>query len=209
MKLIFSFSFLVFLSVSCKSLKTNSSRNAQLLLPNLEGKYEKVNVNPSDTTHSNGYLYIERLGHASFRDESWFFMVEHDENNTPIAYTDKIYKINRTEQGYSLNLYIPASISTKPIIGQKETFKAIKKDQLMKKSGCTVFLNERPGGDIMGSTLGRSCSNRFKGSLYARSEIKISADSLWLVNQGFDEYDRFVWGPKKYAPKYVKVESGK
>ena len=201
-------SYILLLSVicfSCKSTKSFSDSGTDKLLPELNGVYQNVYSEKRDSSLQGSSLYVHRIENPSLGNEQWIYIEERNRSGIPIAYTNKFFKINKTDLGFSLSEFMPKSIITKPDILNPESFNEIKESQLMKKRGCTIFLHERSNGDWAGSTLGNTCKNRLKGSLYSRTELMISADTIRLVEQGFDEYDRHMWGPKKYAPTFIKL----
>jgi hypothetical protein len=191
---------------ACKTNKKQFANEESYLLPKLSGVYEKVKPAKIDTNFVESTLYIVRIHNQHLRDESWIYMQEQDAKGIPIANSNKYCEIIKSDMGYHLRQYVPKSISNKPVLSDPNTFESLRKEQLRKKSACTLFLRETASGEVTGSTLGKSCTNRFRGSLYSRTEIKITQDTIWLLEQGFDEYDRHVWGPKKQIPKYVRLK---
>lgn len=205
MRISFFIIFICLTLAACKSSKNKSTETSTYLIPEFSGAYVKVQSGNIDPNFTENTLYVMRIYNQEFKNESWVYLEEHNPAGLPIAHTNKYIEIIKSDIGYNLREYMPVSVSKKPNLADPNTFNSLKKNQLRRKGGCTIFLSKKDNGVITGSTLGESCANRFRGSLYSRTEMKITQDTLWLLEQGFDEYGRHIWGPKRYAPKYVKL----
>jgi len=205
MRISFSTLFICLIIGACKSSKNQNIETNSYLLPQFSGAFIKVKSEHSDSNFTENTLYVTRIHNQHFNDESWVYIEEYNPDGAPIAYTNKYIEIIKSEIGYNLRQYMPKSVINKPNLADPNTFNSLSKDQLRKKGGCTLFISEKGNGAITGSTLGEACANRFRGSLYSRTEIKITQDTIWLLEQGFDEYGRHIWGPKRLAPKYIRL----
>ena len=70
----------------------------------------------------------------------------------------------------------------------------IKMKHLVEREGCTVWLTELENGDFEGATEGAECSSSLGSAVYATSEVKLEADLLLSLDQGWDAEGNQVWG---------------
>ena len=77
---------------------------------------------------------------------------------------------------------------------------------LTEKTGCAVFLKANPDGTYIGSTKEKDCSSSLRGAQYATSRVNIDNKSIESWDQGFDEYDKQVWGAVTGPYVFVKMK---
>ena len=70
----------------------------------------------------------------------------------------------------------------------------IKMKHLVEREGCTVWLTELENGHFEGATKGVECSSSLGSAVYATSEVKLEADLLLSLDQGWDAEGNQVWG---------------
>ena len=67
-------------------------------------------------------------------------------------------------------------------------------EALVGRPGCDILL-VRQGDSFVGSTNGTECGNILRGASYATSEVRITADTFYTWDRGFDADGVQVWGP--------------
>jgi hypothetical protein len=70
---------------------------------------------------------------------------------------------------------------------------------------CTIYLKLRSDGAFEGSTLGRLCSSKLRGSTWASSEVVIGPDGLVSWDRGWDDKGAQVWGAEKAGYRFDRV----
>jgi hypothetical protein len=70
---------------------------------------------------------------------------------------------------------------------------------------CTIYLKLRPDGAFEGSTLGRLCSSKLRGSTWASSEVVIGPGGLVSWDRGWDDKGTQVWGAVKAGYRFDRV----
>jgi hypothetical protein len=78
-------------------------------------------------------------------------------------------------------------------------------DDLKPRVDCTIYLKLRPDGAFEGSTLGRLCSSKLRGSAWASSEVVIRPDGLISWDRGWDDRGVQKWGAKKGGYRFERV----
>ena len=70
---------------------------------------------------------------------------------------------------------------------------------------CTIYLKLRPDGAFEGSTLGRLCSSKLRGSTWASSEVVVRPDGLVSWDRGWNDAGKQIWGAEKGGYHFDKV----
>ena len=89
---------------------------------------------------------------------------------------------------------------------QSDPLASLTPDSLTKRDGCAIIL--RPIGDsaFVGGTVGTGCESTLRGAIYATSDVRIKAASLFSWDRGFDADGKQVWGAESGG--YIFVKSG-
>jgi len=78
-------------------------------------------------------------------------------------------------------------------------------DDLKPRVDCTIYLKLRSDGAFEGSTLGRLCSSKLRGSTWASSEVVVRPDGLVSWDRGWNDAGSQVWGAKKAGYRFDRV----
>jgi len=70
---------------------------------------------------------------------------------------------------------------------------------------CTIYLKLRSDGAFEGSTLGRLCSSKLRGSTWASSEVVVRPDGLVSWDRGWNDAGSQVWGSAKAGYRFDRV----
>lgn len=70
---------------------------------------------------------------------------------------------------------------------------------------CTIYLKLRADGAFEGSTLGRLCSSKLRGSTWASSEVVIGPAGLVSWDRGWDDKGTQKWGSVKAGYRFDRV----
>jgi len=70
---------------------------------------------------------------------------------------------------------------------------------------CTIYLKLRPDGAFEGSTLGRLCSSKLRGSTWASSEVVVGPDGMVSWDRGWDDTGGQVWGAEKGGYRFNRI----
>jgi len=193
------------LCFACKSTKELEEKSF-MLVPEFSGVFQKIQADKQDSNFQESCLYVERLSHGDFQNESWVYLEEYSLNGSPVARSNKILKLTESAFGILIDNFEPTKEIPKPKFSEPKSFEVLNKNIIRKLAGCTLFMKQNENGSLIGSTLGNNCQNRYKGSVFVRTELKIHQDSMWLLEQGFDEYNRLIWGPRKSINKYQRLQ---
>jgi len=86
-------------------------------------------------------------------------------------------------------------------------FNSLSPEDLIDRTGCTIFLVRNPDGTFRGSTHERDCLSELRGAAYAVSQVRLTADQLMSWDRGYDAEGNQVWGAIKGGYVFDKLEN--
>jgi CpeT protein len=151
----------------------------------------KLRMKPIWSKSKEGYwLYVEQAM-AKMEDKPYRQRVYHVYQSDDSTIVSKVYEIKS------------ASAYTGSWKDQSK-LESLKKDSLVDRTGCSIYLHKNANGDFAGSTPGKECLSSLRGATYATSEVVISATKLVSWDRGWDASDLQVWGAKTGGYIFVK-----
>lgn len=139
-------------------------------------------------------------------DEHWLYVERYKKNDANFPVSQRVIKLEESLDFLKQQIYsIPKQNDYLGGWQQVAVFDSIGPNNLRKQNGCTVFFKEDQINNFNGVTLGKNCVNRFKGSLYARTDMSVTPNAIRLLEQGFDEKSMYIWGPKNGGYIFEKL----
>lgn len=87
--------------------------------------------------------------------------------------------------------------------------KLLRKDSLIERTGCTVFIQKDEFGNFHGNTEGKGCGSVLRNAAYSTSSIDIYPNLFISLDKGFDKTDKQVWGAEKGGYRFRKFTLNK
>jgi hypothetical protein len=141
-------------------------------------------------------------------DGPWLYVEQAAASALQRPYRQRVYHLVATEDGVRSDVY---ELPGDPLVfagdwRTPERFVALGPDELVPRTGCSIFL-ERTADGYRGSTVEGDCPSTLAGASYATSEVVISEDVLESWDRGFDAHGEQVWGATAGAYVFVKIEA--
>jgi len=67
-------------------------------------------------------------------------------------------------------------------------------DSLIVREGCSIIIQCEGDSVFVGSTVEDNCKSNYRGASYATSEVRITSNTLYSWDRGFDSTDTQIWG---------------
>lgn len=209
--LIVLFTFLSFLACSKKTadinlIKNNASPEIEQIYSQLSGHYKSLDKTDIDSIYQKLEYHIIPIQFNTGDRDYWLYAEQYSSETPDDKKIQTLYKLKQLTDMIGLERYNLDKWSKEISYNNLDVLKNIDPQEIKKQRGCTVYLRTKENNTFLGSTLLKNCTNRYKGSMFSRLEMKITDDQLMYLEQGFDEYDRYIWGPKKKGIKFVKLK---
>jgi len=207
--LIFLICLLSLAACSKKSTQTDMKINnagaseIEQVYHQLTGQYESINDESLDSVYQDLVFHIVPIKFAE-KGEWWLYAEQHAVSKPKEKRVQQLYKLKQLTDMIGLEKYNLGKLGKELSHDDLDGLKNTDLKSFRKQRGCTVYLRPGENDHYIGTTLLKNCTNRFKGSMYARHEIQSFEDKLIYLEQGFDEYDRFIWGTKKKGVVFIK-----
>lgn len=122
-------------------------------------------------------------------------------------YRQRVYRVRALGEGrYESAVYtLPDPRRFVGAWKQPELLAPLTPDSLEVRTGCAIVMTIDRDGDFVGSTNGRDCISELSGASYATSTVRIDADGMDTLDQGFDDAGTQVWGSRHGPYEFRRV----
>lgn len=137
----------------------------------------------------------------------WLYVEQAMAQSPERPYRQRIYRLQRDAEGYtSVTLELPGDpLRFAGAADAPEKLADLRPEDLIERSGCTIYLREVEPGRYAGATRERECPSSLRGASYASSEVQIDAAALWSWDRGFDANGEQVWGSVKGPYRFQRL----
>lgn len=145
-----------------------------------------------DASSNEVYMYVEQAS-VETPNEPYRQRVYHLYKVDEDMYASDVYALPTPEK------YIGAYKLENPL-------SELQPRDLIKRNGCTVFLEYDGFASFSGGTEGKNCESSLRGASYATSEVSVMDGKIISWDQGFDAYDLQVWGATRGGYIFIRSE---
>ena len=126
----------------------------------------------------------------------WLYVEQASAKNLENPYRQRVYHLTEKNGIVTSTIYaLPKPLSFAGFWRSPEKFSKFKKDSLILRKGCDIFL-KKTEEFYAGSTDSKKCTSKLRGASYATSEVKLNGVSITSWDRGYNEKDEQVWGAK-------------
>ena len=111
-------------------------------------------------------------------------------------YRQRIYRVDSAEDRVASHVYAIETSVENAMVGACNAPDEISVsiDQIVERTGCTVWLTQDEDGAYSGGTEGTECRSTLGGAAYATSSVYLSQTTIESWDQGWDSDANHVWG---------------
>lgn len=134
------------------------------------------------------------------RDDGRWLYVEQAVAVSPAEpYRQRVYRVAAREDGTLESAVYELPDPLRFALAWKDPHKldALRPEELERKAGCEVLLQQAAPGRFVGATGEQTCASDLRGASWATSEVEITADGVHSWDRGFDQAGAQVWGATK------------
>ncbi|MEM6348545.1 MAG: chromophore lyase CpcT/CpeT [Bacteroidota bacterium] len=188
-------SALVLLS-ACKSVPQSGLDQTERLLTMMTGSFSSAAQAAVDTNFYDISLHMYPIWQKQYPGEHWLYVEQALRSQQDKPYRQRVYQIEKlaNNQWRSVVYTIPEQENFVLQWKTPEVYDQLKKEDLVLREGCAVFLSLQEDGSFAGKTRKGECSISLRGASYATSAVSVWADKISSWDQGFNEAGEQVWG---------------
>lgn len=200
-------SFLAFLC-ACASTGQVNDNDLQELASWMTGSFSSQAQSKKDKAFYDIRLQMARIW-KDRTDGVWLYVEQAVATGLDKPYRQRVYHVTQLDS----NAFESAVYELKNPLDyagewKKETPLALLTPEgLIPRQGASIFLKKGADGAYAGSTDGKKCKSEHRGASYATSKVRITADSIYSWDQGFNDRDEQVWGAVKGGYLFDKIKN--
>lgn len=205
MKKLFITATAICISLFASSQEKVDERDLLELRARMTGFFTSELQAKSDSDYYNVHLHMAAIWERS-EDGYWLYVEQAIASALHKPYRQRIYHLYRQDD-ITLVSKVYELDSPLRFAGAYENpdlLKNIRKDSLIDRQGCAIYLHKDKDGNFSGSTLGKNCLSSLRGAAYATSEVMIFDDKLISWDRGWDKNNKQMWGALKGGYKFIK-----
>jgi CpeT protein len=205
MKTVFLFIFSLICSLASAQGKKITADDMKNLATFMAGEFSSGEQSKADTSYFHIMLRMKPIWRES-TDGYWFYVEQSLASKQEKPYRQRVYHLYRQDDLTAVSKVYEIKDPLKYAGGWKDTLKlaSLKKDSLIDRQGCAIFLNKTGKEIYLGATPGKECLSTLRGAAYATSEVRIMKDKILSWDRGWDKNDKQVWGAEKGGYVFMK-----
>ncbi len=201
--------FIVAAAICISSFASSQERVDERDLLELRGRmigfFTSEQQAKSDSDYYNIHLHMSAIWERS-EDGYWLYVEQAIASALNKPYRQRIYHLYRQDDStlVSKAYELDNPLRFAGAYENPDLLKNIRKDSLIDRQGCAIYLHKDKDGNFSGSTLGKNCLSSLRGAAYATSEVMIFDDKLISWDRGWDKNNKQMWGALKGGYKFIK-----
>jgi hypothetical protein len=200
------FLFAVMINAGAHASEPTADRELDTLIWWMTGSFSSEAQSLEDTDFLHIVLHMTRI----WRDRSdgvWLYVEQAVASAADRPYRQRVYHVRRVgEDLFASSVYTFDNPLDRAGAWREETPLAdLSPSDLEARVDCTIYLKQRQDGAFEGSTLGRLCSSKLRGSTWASSEVLIGPGGLVSWDRGWDDEGVQKWGAVKAGYRFDRV----
>jgi hypothetical protein len=193
-------------TVSADVAAESATASSELLRSWMTGSFD----NAAQSTADGSYRHIELHAVPVWPERTpgfWIYVEQYLASRPDVPYRQRVHYVT----AISADAF-RSRVFSLPRAGQfagpwdaDEPLRDLEPDSLTASPGCDIVL-VRAGFSFVGSTNGTDCPNVLRGASHATSEVRITADTFYSWDRGFDPDGVQVWGPIRGGYEFRRSE---
>jgi hypothetical protein len=169
----------------------------------MTGSFSSEAQSQDDDEFHHITLHMARIW-DSRTDGVWLYVEQASASAPDRPYRQRVYHVRRVgEDVFASSVYTFDDPLERAGAWRKESpLEDLSPSDLEARDGCTIYLLQRADGAFEGSTLGRLCTSKLRGSTWASSEVVIGPNGLTSWDRGWDDTGTQVWGAEKAGYRF-------
>jgi hypothetical protein len=198
--------FVTAMTTGLFAAEPSADRELDTLIWWMTGSFSSEAQSQEDTDFLHIVLHMSRI----WRDRSdgvWLYVEQAVASAADRPYRQRVYHLRRVgEDLFASSVYTFDDPLERAGAWREESPLAdLSPADLKPRVDCTIYLKLRPDGTFEGSTLGRLCSSKLRGSTWASSEVVIGPGGLVSWDRGWDDKGNQKWGSVKAGYRFDRV----
>lgn len=184
----------------------NIKSDLALLVSYMQGSFSSEDQSKTDTNFFDIRLQMKPMW-LERSDAKWIYVEQAVSSKLDKPYRQRVYKVTQLSDGTfeSAVFTFPEPLKYAGDWKKDKPLEILTPDDLMPRTGCSVFLTKNEDGSFSGSTKGKGCESDLRNAKYASSEVVINANGMTSWDRGFNEKDEQVWGATTGGYIFKKV----
>ncbi|MFK7925615.1 MAG: chromophore lyase CpcT/CpeT [Bacteroidia bacterium] len=188
--------FLVLFALACKSVPQGGPDQTTRLYGMMTGSFSSAEQAAADTNFYDISLHMYPIWQKQYPGEYWLYVEQALGSQQDKPYRQRVYHVEKLSDNEWQSVVYTLPNPEKFVLKWKtpEVFDQLKKEDLVVREGCAVFLSLQKNGSFSGKTREGECGSTLRGASFAASEVTVWADKISSWDQGFNEAGEQVWG---------------
>jgi hypothetical protein len=127
-------------------------------------------------------------------EDAVYIYIEQRFANEPTPYRQRVLKLRKSGRKVRFEVYVIDPQLLIPLSTEPQMLNQLAPGDLTKEAGCDIMI-ERRGDAFEGATDPRACKSDGKGSSYMTSAIRITSETVVILERGYDEKGLQTFGP--------------
>ena len=202
MKKIFLLSISCFL-FACSGTKgalgtSKKASNLEQVTALMSGTFNSAEQAAQDSSYYDISLVMVPIWEGD-KNYKWLYVEQAVSAMADKPYRQRVYQVSETSDGQIESKVFELPEPEKYIHAWENPalFTLISSEDLVERTGCSVFLSKNKEGCFEGATRPKECQSTLRGASYATSEVKVCAGQIVSWDQGWNADDEQVWGAVK------------
>jgi hypothetical protein len=194
------------IATSAFSAEPTADRELDTLIWWMTGSFSSEAQSQEDTDFLHIVLHMKRIW-PERTDGVWLYVEQAVASAANRPYRQRVYHVRRVgEDLFASSVYaFDDPLERAGAWREESPLTDLSPTGLKPRVDCTIYLKLRPDGAFEGSTLGRLCSSKLRGSTWASSEVVIGPGGLVSWDRGWDDKGTQKWGSAKAGYRFDRV----
>lgn len=184
----------------------NTKSDLALLVSYMQGSFSSEEQSKQDTNYFDIRLQMKPMWQER-TDAVWIYVEQAVSSKLEKPYRQRVYKVTQLSDGTfeSAVFTFPDPLKYAGDWKKDKPLENLTPEDLIQRTGCSVYLSKNDDGSFSGSTKGKGCESDLRNAKYASSEVVINAKGMTSWDRGFNEKDEQVWGAVTGGYVFKKV----
>lgn len=210
MKTLLLIAFTTLFSGSFAQNQKLSKRDLKVLLSYMQGNFSSYTQSKNDSAFFHIVLHMHPIWEND-KQGFWLYVEQAMATVQEKPYRQRVYYLSLlNDTSIESKVYeIKNALRYAGAWQKLELIKALSKDSLILRTGCSIILHQKEKNSFYGSTLNKECSSNLRGAIYATSEVVIDQEKMISWDRGWNTENKQVWGAVKSGYIFEKEKNKK
>lgn len=204
----------LFAAIACQTKEPPppARQSAQLdtLVDWMSGQFSNEEQAVTDSRYHNVILVMAPIWDGR-TDGHWLYVEQAAADKPDMPFGQRVHQVLQLDDSSFTN-EVYAFTEMRPRPGSWRVpmvFDSLSPDDLTLQEGCGIVLSRDSTGAFVGSTIDNTCEAQLMNADYLTSEVRITENSLYSWDRGWDSTGHQVWGTKSGGYLFKKVYEDK